>query len=166
MTENDRETFGQLMAALSVTFREPVNAFRAATYWHALADLPIETVRCGVEQALKTCRFFPRPSELRDAAGAGLPDASLIESLLLKHLRRPGGERRTPTEPFLQLVVERLGGIRVAGNLSSEDRLHVLGRLVPALVHAAGVRQIPLPTEAAVDTPRRLALVVNHSEEP
>jgi len=166
MTDDDREAFGQLMALLSATFREPMNSFRTVAYWHALADLPIETVRCGVEQALKTCRFFPRPAELRDAAGAGVPDASLIESLLLEHLRRPGGERATPTEPFLRLVVERLGGIRAAGNLSTEDRLHVLGRLVPALVHAAGVRRIPLPTEAAVEAPRRLALVVNHPEEP
>jgi len=139
-----------------------MNAFRAVAYWHALEDLPLETVRRGVDQALRTCRYFPRPAELRDAAGAGVPDASLIESLLLEHLRQPGGERSMPTEPFLRLVVERLGGIRAAGNLSTDDRLRVLGRLVPALVHAAGLRRIPLPTEATLDAPRRLALVVNH----
>lgn len=37
-------------------------------YWRALEDLPISAVRAGLRECERTCRHFPRPTEIRDAA--------------------------------------------------------------------------------------------------
>jgi hypothetical protein len=160
MTEDDRSRFAELMTMLAAAFREPLEGPRVAAYWAALDDLSIDAIEYAVDRTLRTCRFFPRPVELRDAAGAGVPDASLIETMLLAHLRQPGGERRSVADPFLRLVVDRLGGLHSVSGMDTTRRLQAIGRMLPALLSAALVRGIPMPSEQQqLANPERLQLV-------
>ena len=153
MTDAERPAFGELLALLGETFNEPVSASRAAAYWLALHDVPLAELRPAVTRAIQTCRFFPKPVELREAAGELPPDPGLVESLLVAHLRRPGGERLPIAEPFLALVVERLGGLRTVAMMDARERMRLLERIVPPCVAAARVREISFPPLAA-PTPR------------
>lgn len=109
--------------------------------------MPLEAVEWAVKLALIRSRFFPRPAELRELSGAGGPDAGLVQALLVAHLRQPGAERRLPTDPFLRLVIERLGGLYACAGMGSAERLRALGNILPAVVTAATMRGVALPTE-------------------
>lgn len=73
MTDDDRSAFAQLCAMLAETFGEVISPVRAAAYWEALADLPFDRVRQGALRCLRTCTFFPKPAEIRDAVGKREP---------------------------------------------------------------------------------------------
>lgn len=164
MTDTDHPRFVALLAILAETFGETVTPPRLEGYWLALRDLPLEAVEWAVKLALIRSRFFPRPAELRELSGAGGPDAGLVEALLVAHLRQPGGERRLPSDAFLRLVVERLGGLYACAGMASAIRLRTLERMLPALITAATLRGLPLPTEVALSGPRPVLLA--HRAEP
>lgn len=91
MTQEDARTFAKGMLLLGETFNEPVSEMRIDAYFEALSDLPIETVSQAVRLALKACRFFPRPVELREmveGTAAGNADAAWGE--VLTEVRRVG----------------------------------------------------------------------------
>lgn len=148
MTEDDRPRFAALVAAVAETFNETVSTARAEGYWLGLSDLPIEAVQAACATAIRESKFFPRPAELRSLAGYGVPDAGMVEGLLYQHMRQPGGERTMPSDPFLRLCVERLGGMYRLSDMSSETRLRALAKLVPGVVAAAQARGLALPCEA------------------
>lgn len=66
MTENDRPKFAEAMHALGETFNEPVSDIRAEAYFDALRDVPLAQVAVAVRLAIRTCRYFPKPVELRE----------------------------------------------------------------------------------------------------
>jgi hypothetical protein len=69
MTDADRPLFGQALTMLAQTLNEPMSPGRVEGYFVALADLPIETVRLGIDRALKTSvEYFPKPGKLRELA--------------------------------------------------------------------------------------------------
>ena len=75
MTTEDRPKFAEAMHALGETFNEPVSQIRAEAYFDALSDLTLAQVNAAVRAALRSCRFFPKPVELRELI-AGTPDAN------------------------------------------------------------------------------------------
>lgn len=75
MTGLDAATFAEAMHALGETFNEPVSPIRTEAYFDALSDLSIEQVNAAVRLALRSCKFFPKPVELRELIG-GAPDAN------------------------------------------------------------------------------------------
>lgn len=77
MTSNDFEAFARNMLVLSTAFNEPLDekGVRADAYFEALSDLSIEQVNSAVRLALRSCKFFPKPVELRELIG-GAPDAN------------------------------------------------------------------------------------------
>jgi len=139
-----------LLAILGETFNEPVSAARAAAYWMALEDVPMSALREAVFRAIRQCKFFPRPAELLELAGAGVPDAGLVNALISEHVGTVGGDRRMPRDPFLRLVVTRLGGILRASDMSAPERIRLLDKLLPGVTAACAVRGIPMPTEARI----------------
>jgi len=91
MTNIDALAFGKLMHALGQTFNEPVSEVRVEAYFDALRDLSIETVRQAVRQAIGSCRFFPRPVELRDLVlGTAADNADAAWGEVLREIRRVG----------------------------------------------------------------------------
>lgn len=148
MTIDERPRFAAMLALLAETFAEPFSELRVEGYWLALGDLAVDAVEVAIRRAMTEARFFPRPAELRELAGRGVPDAGLVEGLLVAHLRAPGGERRAPSDPFLALVVERLGGLRRVVEMPSGERGRALRGLLPGVTHAAQLRGLAMPSEA------------------
>lgn len=91
MTSADRPRLARILAVLGETFNEPVSDVRAEGYLIGLRDLPIEQVERGARCALQTCKFFPRPAEIRELA-IGSPDMSAESAWLeiLQEIRRIG----------------------------------------------------------------------------
>lgn len=66
MTRADAPAFSTLLAGLAETFDVTLTATRTELYFRALEDLPLEAVQEAAGKALRQCRFFPKPAELRD----------------------------------------------------------------------------------------------------
>jgi hypothetical protein len=71
-THPDRATVARMIAALAEVFGEALTEVRLEGYLAALADVPTDALRAGLQRAMKTARFFPRPAELRSAVDAAL----------------------------------------------------------------------------------------------
>ena len=105
MTDANALDFGRLMHALGQTFNEPVSAIRSEAYFDALRDLDIAQVQQAVRQSLASCRFFPRPVELRDLVlGTAHDHADAAWGEVLREVRRVG---YTGTPAFADERVQR-----------------------------------------------------------
>ena len=62
MQESDRPVFIGLMEALCATFRAEPSEALFEGYWMALDDLPIDHVRNGVAEAMRSSAHLPRPN--------------------------------------------------------------------------------------------------------
>ena len=91
MTDLDRAAFAEAMLALGETFNEPVSPIRTEAYFDALRDLTIAQVNGGARLAIRACRFFPKPVELRELI-EGTPDghADAGWAELIREVRRVG----------------------------------------------------------------------------
>jgi hypothetical protein len=148
MTAADRPAFAELLALLGETFHEPISEARVAGYWLALDDLPLPALQAAVGETQRTCRFFPRPVELRERAGYVPVSAAWVNQQLSKG-RRPVG-------PFVRLFVERLSGWRSVEDRLPLARLPLVERLYPGILAAARARGIEVPTEANASSPPAL----------
>ena len=83
--------FATRLGVLAEVFGESLTPNRVAGYWAALSDLEPGDLYAAMDHALKTCRFFPRPAELRDHAESLAEDRRrrrLEESPVVPHYRR------------------------------------------------------------------------------
>ena len=147
MNQTDRAAFAETLGYLAAMYDTPLSPVRIEGYWRALNDLTLDELRAGADRAGRELKFFPKPAELRELAGYGAPDAGTVEAALLEHLRSLGGDRRMPDDPFLKLVVQRLGGLLAVVDMGV-DRPRAIANILPGLVTAARVRGIPMPVEA------------------
>ena len=69
-SEQDRADFAARLTMLAETLNEPMTAARIAGYVVALEDIEPECIVCGLEEAMRECKFFPKPVELRDLGQA------------------------------------------------------------------------------------------------
>lgn len=91
MTDQDRPHFAEAMHAMAETFNEPMSDIRAEAYFDALRDLPMGRVNAAVRLALRTCRFFPKPVELRELVeGSADQRADFAWGEVLEQIRRVG----------------------------------------------------------------------------
>ena len=91
MTKQDREGFATLMLGIGETYGESVSDVRIEVYFAALADLDLADVRQAATVLVRTQKFFPRPSELREAVNGSQDDrAELAWMKLLVLVRRIG----------------------------------------------------------------------------
>lgn len=165
METTERPAFAAAFAVLADTFNENVSSVRVGAYFDALGDLPLEAVLRGMREATANLRFFPKPVELREMAGFGAPDAGVIEAALHTHLRELGGDRRLPSDPFLRLVVERLGGLIAAVDMGV-NRPRAIAKIMPGLVTAARVRGMAMPVEADHRPQIEYRPQIEHREAP
>lgn len=94
MTEDDRVAFAELMVGLGETYGEPVSAARMEIYFAALNDLPLVDLRRSASVLVRTQKFFPRPSELRQGIdGTSDERADLAWMHLLREVRRVGAHK-------------------------------------------------------------------------
>ncbi len=91
MTTGDVVAFAEAMHVLGQTFSEPVSDVRVEAYFDALMDMPIEAVTGAVRLALRTCKFFPRPVELRELiTGDATANADAAWGELVQQIQRVG----------------------------------------------------------------------------
>lgn len=148
MTVEDTQDFAKHLAALAETFGEPLSSARIRGYFTALEDLPMEAACGAIREALRCCKFFPKPSELRALAGEVEPDCGVVESLIMGRLYG----RAISHGDFVDLAIERLGGRRACEDMPPAVRLGHLHRMLPALLAAGRARGWSMPT-AATDAP-------------
>lgn len=65
---SQKTRFSTAMGLLFETFGETLSGVRLQGYWLALNDQKPEFIEVAVKEAIRTCQFFPRPSELRKIA--------------------------------------------------------------------------------------------------
>jgi hypothetical protein len=101
MTNLDRAAFAAFMLGLGEVYGEPVSDARMEIYFSALADLELEEIRQAATAHVKLTKFFPRPSELRDAVfGASEDRADLRWNAMLAVVRRYGFHQTPPDEAW------------------------------------------------------------------
>jgi hypothetical protein len=155
MTAADRPAFAELLALLGETFHEPISEGRVAGYWIALSDMPLPALQAAVCEALRTCRFFPRPAELRECAGYVPVSPAWVNQQLSKGRRSVG--------PFVWLFVERLGGWRSVEDRRPLARLPLVERLYPRMLAEARARSIEVPMEAQESGPLALPALTDRA---
>ena len=66
MTENDVTAFTDALTVLGEIFDTKLSAARRTAYFEALADLDWLAVEVAMRCAMRQCKFFPKPAELRE----------------------------------------------------------------------------------------------------
>ena len=83
MIEQDRQQFAMAMSGAAEVLGAEMTKPKLAMYFKALEQLPIERVEQALMQAVRELKFFPKPVEILEMAGAGglkLADVALVES--------------------------------------------------------------------------------------
>lgn len=66
MTSDDIVAFTGALTELAGVYAEPIDQSRVSTYFRVLSDLSLEAVLTAMDDAARTCRFFPKPVEIRE----------------------------------------------------------------------------------------------------
>lgn len=74
MKSEDRPRFLVAITALASQYRQESTEALLSGYWLGLEDLPIESVERAVVAGIRTCKFMPVASELRELAGDSRAD--------------------------------------------------------------------------------------------
>jgi hypothetical protein len=69
MTRTDAQAFSVLLSGLAEVFDAPLSEARTELYFRALEDLSLTALQDAAGRAMRECRFFPKPVELRELAG-------------------------------------------------------------------------------------------------
>lgn len=94
------EQFAKGLGILAATYRSPLSALQTEAYWSALSDMPAAEWDAAVRVCLRTCKFFPRPVEIREAVSGPASDrADVAWGDVLGEVRRVGylGTPKLPT---------------------------------------------------------------------
>lgn len=76
MNTEDQPDFLRRLMALAEVFDVKLSPARSALYFEALRDLPMASAMQALNAAVKGCKFFPRPVELREFAQGNSDDAA------------------------------------------------------------------------------------------
>jgi hypothetical protein len=68
----ERAIVARMLTALAEVFAIALSDAQLEGYLAALADVPTEHLRLGMQQAMRACTWFPKPAELRRAVDAAL----------------------------------------------------------------------------------------------
>lgn len=65
-TNSEQETVLRQLAMAAEVLGEAVTPARILSYCALLDDLPAACVACGIEESIKTLRWFPKPVDIRE----------------------------------------------------------------------------------------------------
>lgn len=77
MEITEKAEFYKIMAALAEVFSKEISPQLSAIYFQALSGLSVDQVKAAVRRAVSECKFFPKPAELIEMAGGGLPQIEI-----------------------------------------------------------------------------------------
>lgn len=88
-----------------------VDKAQLTAYWQFLSDLELPAFLRAVSDAGKGSKFFPRPAELRELAGAGpKADALIAWDAVRNAMRKCGRYVSVDFGPLVNAVVRSMGG--------------------------------------------------------
>ena len=98
MKVSDKNKFASAFQTMCEIFDKKNTKIMVAGYFTALEPFPIIKVEAAISQAIKTCRFFPKPVELIDLIPNGKPPrlesrAEIEADKIICHFRRYGSSR-------------------------------------------------------------------------
>jgi hypothetical protein len=91
MTPDEAPDFFARLMALGELFNAKLSEAAQMLYFDALADLEIADVVCGMTEAAKSCKFMPKPIEIRERATSSVEDDADEQWELLKSNSRSLG---------------------------------------------------------------------------
>lgn len=113
----DRRIAQALVPLLATWPDEGMPPERLRAYALVLADLEPDVLQAAVAQCLSTCRFFPKPAEIRQAAvslktrARGLPSAGEAWAELVEQIERVGHYNQpTFSNPQIEQALRHIGG--------------------------------------------------------
>lgn len=147
---------GQVLAILGSTFPRDVTPELVGVWLEAFDDVSDEALGAAARRAVKTCRFFPNPAELRDMIGANAAPAVDAEAILTAiwafHHYHP---QYGTTPPGTAFVRERFGdAIGQAYGLAGPARLYSGNETTASIAR----REFAKELEATVQQQGALAL--------
>ena len=93
MTLPEFDAFSDALTVLGETFDTKLSARRRMAYFEALGDLSWDIVAQGMKDAMRQCKFFPKPAEIREFITGPTSDAAEEAWLLLNEAWREHGRR-------------------------------------------------------------------------
>ncbi len=99
MKPSDAPEFIRRLVALAEIFDKSLSVSTQTLYFDAMSNYDFPEVMAALDQALATCRFFPRPSELREFANAGTEHDAEAAWMEYKHMARIYGGYSSPELP-------------------------------------------------------------------
>lgn len=66
MTTDDRQEFAKSLAACIAAYREEMDEAGGEGYWIVLSDLPLDRVKSAIFALMKTSKWLPKASEIRE----------------------------------------------------------------------------------------------------
>lgn len=112
MKLSDEKEFNQIIIGLAEIFGKEVTDTFLRLYFGALEDLEIEYIRKTANVLARTCKFFPKPVEFREALQPNLEvQASLAYEKVERAFRRVGIYSSVIfDDPVIHAVLRSLGG--------------------------------------------------------
>lgn len=112
MDSEDKSRFGLLLATLGEAFDKEITRTRLEAYWIGLCDLPLSKIETAVHAAIRRCRFFPSPAELRELAGDCTCEDSAVRAfaIVLETIPRLGPYRHVCFDPVTNATIRNHGG--------------------------------------------------------
>lgn len=125
MTVRDVNRFTAGLVALADLLDVTLAETRIEGYFKALADLPIETVEAALDVCARSCKFFPKPAEIREAVlGTPADHAALAWDRVLTAIGVHGFRSSVDfRDPVVHAVIDSMGGWHVlAAEMPSNPR--------------------------------------------
>ncbi len=160
MTEADSPAFAVALTALAEVYGEELSKTRIRLYFEALRHVDFARIQAAFQQAMRTCRFFPKPAELLDLIDGDLEDRAAYQwSQVMLAIRR----RENELDATAREAIALMGGWREVDWLTyrhvtavdvATARKHFLqmyrvaakrleDRYLPALPGASTSRELP-----------------------
>lgn len=111
MTDEQSREFAQTLAVLASTYNEPLSEARVEAYWLALRHIALDDLRDASLRAMRTLKFFPRPSELIELAH-GVRDDD-IEAAWMEWRRQARAVGGYGSPVLSKALVDTLGAVFV-----------------------------------------------------
>ena len=126
MIESDKRQFAQMLEVMAESFHKEASEAMVNGYWIALQDLPMREVSLGIQDALRTCEYMPRPATIRRLSGK--PElgsdhrAALAWQAVRVALSRHGTYKSVEfDDPIINSCIRNLGGWVALGQKSADD---------------------------------------------
>ena len=107
----DQTKFVSAMTGLGAIFEKSITESMVKLYWQVLKDFSDDEVHEAINRALITCKFMPKPSELREIIQGSSKDHAVDEwAKVISEMRRTGSYGNPRLSDVTKKVVDQIGG--------------------------------------------------------